>query len=277
MRAIILILLLFMSSKSFAFQRCAVEDVNPAQKFFVDIQTQLLSTSRKLMTTNISQPKIIPVVFHVIEKEVDATALDAQIDVLNSSYALTGFKFELENVNFVDTNEWSNASYGSYEERDMKTTLRVGDASTLNVYVLPSLGWLLGWATFPWEYKMKPEMDGVVIARGTLPEGDLAPFNEGATLTHEVGHWMGLFHTFQGGCYGDGDMIDDTPAQGSASSGCPIGNDTCPRQQGLDPIHNFMDYSDDACMSEFTQGQIVRMNSSFETYRKSLISVISKL
>lgn len=68
-------------------------------------------------------------------------------------------------------------------------------------------------------------------------------FRKRSAKTNQVGHWMGLLHTFQGGCNGVGDYIDDTPAQASPSQGCPEGRDSCPDQPGLDPIHNYMDYS----------------------------------
>lgn len=224
----------------------------------------------------------VRVYFHVLragnaaaDGNVSDRMIADQIAVLNNSFSgatggeATPFRFELAGITQSTKPEWFTMGAGTPAEKAAKRGLKTGGAKVLNVYTAAPADGLLGWATFPWDFAQQPKLDGVVIHHASLPGGSLAPYNLGDTLTHEVGHWLGLFHTFQGSCGKTNDTVGDTPAEKDPAYRCPIGRDTCKaaRHPGLDPVENFMDYSDDACMYHFTPGQAARADALSQFYR----------
>jgi hypothetical protein len=190
--------------------------------------------------------------------------VSAQMNVLHQAFNLT-FNYTVDKT---ENCNWYNLKSGGKAEKDMKKALRKGSCDDLNIYTANLQNNLLGWAYFPSNCSGRNVyLDGVVLLDQSLPGGNAEPYNEGDTGTHEVGHWFGLYHTFQGGCTGSGDFIADTPAEASAAFGCPTGRNTC-SSPGLDPITNFMDYTDDFCMDNFSNNQFQRMNEQWGTYRQ---------
>lgn len=220
---------------------------------------------------------VINVYFHVINRgtgiangDIPDSMITSQINVLNAAYASTGWSFNRVSTDRTTNATWYTMTAGSSAESQAKAALHRGSADDLNLYTAAPAGGGLGFTTYPWDYARNPSKDGVVVLYSSLPGGTAAPYNLGDTATHEVGHWMGLYHTFQGGCAANvntgGDFVSDTPAEKTPAYGCPTGRNTC-TSAGNDPITNFMDYTDDSCMNTFSAGQNTRVDSMFTTYR----------
>ncbi|KAJ8690645.1 hypothetical protein PTI98_012056 [Pleurotus ostreatus] len=227
--------------------------LNKESSFTVSVHWHVVSQNSTVRGGNI--PCVKPRRFFGQDGDlcVSDSQITDQIKVLNDAYAYSGFSFELAGTTRTVNATW----FGKAEPERFTSGYYYG---------------LLGYATFPFEYGDNPKDDGVVIHYASVPGGNLDTYNLGMTATHEVGHWFGLYHTFEGGCDEPGDYVDDTPSESYEAFGCPIGRDTCDGE-GLDPIHtgtledNYMDYTDDECMTEFTEGQGQRMREQSWTYR----------
>ena len=226
----------------------------------------------------------IPVWVHVIDQgsgfangEVPEDMIRAQVRVLDDSFsgrtggAGSGFGFELAGVTRTTNPTWFQSMATDFElELQIKQTLRRGGPETLNIYTVDG-GPYLGFAYYPTVLTAPAyaALDGVVLDWRSLPGGTFEIYSEGDTAPHEVGHWLALYHTFEGKCSVKNDFVADTPAEFAPAFLCPVGRDTCTgtSRPGLDPIFNFMDYTQDSCMYQFTPGQVQRMQAAWTAFR----------
>ncbi|KJZ69161.1 hypothetical protein HIM_11450 [Hirsutella minnesotensis 3608] len=267
------------------------EMMNPPEEL-IAVAKQFQNEELSDLSDNRDQGPIkVDVYMHVVTGNEEAQARGSMA-VLNNAYNGT-FSFSLKDTNRVINATWANAKYTSNDAQLMKRSLRKGDNSALNVYILDGFykanGGTLGTARFPIMLN-NPDglqqdgttMDTAALPGGTDPEpllGNTWDFGLGITAVHEVGHWLGLFHTF-GNITGGADcndtrrddMIDDTPwyIGDMTFQDCeetPEAPDTCPEFPGKDPIYNFMSYGLDKCLREFTPGQMQRARQMWNKFR----------
>lgn len=238
----------------------------------------------------------IPVVFHVIHNgeavgsgnNISLTYLNAQMDQLNNDFrkiagtsgdnsnpvgADTEVSWVLDSVNRIDRNTagFSAPPYTTnYIENTIKGATYWDPDSYCNIWVVPISGGILGYAQFPSQSGLgglgndegPASTDGVVVLTSsvgstTTPYPGGGAYNKGRTLTHELGHWLGLRHIWgDGGCSVD-DYVTDTPTSDGANYGCP-NTSSC---GSTDMVENYMDYTDDSCMNIFTSGQKSRIQT----------------
>lgn len=222
----------------------------------------------------------IEVAFHVVtggeEGKMGEEVVTTLLDNLNWAYRETPFRFRLRSVDFTDNKAWfEQCALGTETEAAMKENLAVEPDHVLNIYSCRPVGGkvppgTVGIGSFPWKDVDKPWLHGVVIDPSALPTGHSQPGrHRGLTVAHEVGHYLGLIHTFQGGCQ-DRDDVADTPAQSGPTMKCMARIDSCPDQPGMDDVQNIMNYTDDDCMAHFTPGQIERMVKAVREFRPGL-------
>ncbi len=256
----------------------------------------------------------IPVVFHVIHNSGLENITQAQVNdcirVLNEDYRkmagtnggvstdtrATDVEFEFRLAQFEPNgtptdgvNRILNAT-NTINARDAAKALSYWDSKKyLNVWVVSTIassgqteGTVLGYAQFPGGGAATT--DGILVRADNI--GAIGfQFQQtqwGRTVTHEVGHWCGLFHPFQGGCSGAlssdcslaGDRVCDTPPVAKSTAGCPTNQNSCTNDSPdlPDNVRNYMDYADGTCMNMFTAGQVTRMKSLMSQFRSAIYS-----
>lgn len=255
---------------------CASSFTNPAASYAVGIVYE------------------ISVVVHIIQHSDGRGAMtdaqvQSQIDILNEDYQAlpgtlgaqgqtVGIRFVLAGITRTTNDTWFDDG-GNYWD-----TLAQDPQHYLNIYT-NSGGGSLGYVPFlPADGPAGTAEDRVVIDWQYFGRNSVggAPYNQGRTTTHEVGHYLGLEHPFapENGscpigtapsCYSNGDYICDTPPQSSANYDCPSNDSSC--GSGFSPVNNYMDYMNDTCMTTFSTEQVRRMRCSLVGYRSQLYRV----
>ncbi|WP_420547715.1 zinc metalloprotease [Curvivirga sp.] len=259
----------FSSAKALT-RKCGVK--TPPLNVRRKVEGQLKAFRMHSMSMLTNKKIVIPIHYHIIhagsEGKISEKDIAAQTDVLNKDLQPYGITFTQKAVDYYDNEDWYVADMIDH----VKAKLGKDPTSCLNFYSSGLLqSGLLGYATFPWDKKDLGLMDGVVCNASTFPNGE-EPYNLGRTATHEVGHWLGLFHTFQDGCSGNGDEVADTIAHDQPDYGCPSQS----KQQACDgksfsPLNNFMNYSDDQCLTELSEGQMARIKEMVGKYRPEFL------
>ncbi|CAD6927130.1 unnamed protein product [Tilletia controversa] len=202
----------------------------------------LIASQREQEGSHRAAPRVVQVHVHVISSgskgNISSARIQRQMAVLNSDYSQANYRFKLASTSHTDKAAW----YGTIQDEttpsglDMKKALHRGGKADLNLYVTSLASGLLGYGTFPWF---------LTLAFLSFPH---SPF-QGETCASNPG-----------------DYVSDTPKQRDPTYGCPKSKNTC-SSAGADSIHNFMDYSDDACMQKFTAGQVTRLHVVSSKYR----------
>ena len=214
------------------------------------------------------------------DKNTSNRTVERQMSVLNRAFAgrtskpaaQTPFRFRVRSIDRTRNTDFYNWKFQD-DDKAAKKQLHRGGFDDLNIYIADLSGGLLGYAYYPGLARKKLFRDGLVVHKESLPGGSFDLYDRGDTATHEIGHWMGLYHTFEGSCGPNGDFVTDTPRQLADSNvyKCDEELNTCGENPGdnplTDPVHNFMNYTSDRCMDRFTRGQRDRMELSWVAYR----------
>ncbi|KAJ9484497.1 hypothetical protein VN97_g8873 [Penicillium thymicola] len=300
--AVLVTLFLQVRCSPFVLQKrgaCATED--PGADFLHALGRLKSDEADPALSQGRKAPIEIETWFHIVSSKSESSQvtddmINSQLSILQQSYADSGISYRLQGVTRHVNDKWASNA----DDVAMKATLRKGSYRTLNVYFQTDLqaspgqdgrafghrgaatnsdlaSSVLGFCTLP-DSSVNASSpashyvkDGCNVLTKTMPGGSLDLYNRGGTAIHEIGHWNGLLHTFQGeSCSVDdpGDHISDTPQQSTPTDGCPAKKDSCPDSPGLDAVHDFMDYSSDVCYESFTPRQGERMRNMWASMRE---------
>lgn len=266
---------------------------------FIKVQSQSHQSNRENAGTLIKIPVVVHVVYKTDAQNISDAQIKTQIDALNRDFrrlnadtvntparfkALSAdvqIEFALATADPAGrattgiVRKKTNVGFWTYDDKIKYSKQGGDDAWDAKSYLNMWVGNLSGLQAYTSVLGCKAELDGVVVCSNVFGTMNvLGQFNMGRTVVHEVGHWLGLKHIW-GDTYCGDDLIDDTPKQGNFTSGCPNGFlSSCDNGALGDMYMNYMDYTNDACLNLFTQGQKNRMRSMFNEGgpRNSLLS-----
>ncbi|OFY67565.1 MAG: hypothetical protein A3H98_03515 [Bacteroidetes bacterium RIFCSPLOWO2_02_FULL_36_8] len=263
------------------------------EKFERTVQNYLRQNKSQRNSAMPQSLKIIPVVVHVVHnggtENISDAQIQSQMDALNEDYrkmpgtagdgagADTEIEFRLAKkdpqgrcTNGIVRIKSTLTSHQNYQRADLAKLSSWDATRYLNIYVVKTIsGGTAGYASFPGG---PTDQDGIVVMHTYFGRTGTASSSLGRTPTHEAGHWLGVYHTFQNGCGTDtcteGDYVCDTPPAANPNYFCPVIN-SCSNDfpDVKDQIENYMDYSDDNCKNMFTSGQKERMYATLNTER----------
>lgn len=298
-------LIITATSEAQTLKPCYFDDYKNKHKSFILDAEQVIQTALKNNITSkrngLHNPNlsIIPVVVHIIHgggaENISDSQIFSQILVLNEDFRKlpgtnghgkgvdTDIEFCLASkdpygrcTNGIIRIESTLTDHQTYQRSELKKLSFWDNSRYLNIYIVKDINngsGTLGYSSFPGGPAAE---DGIVVRHNYFGTSGTASGGVGRTTTHEVGHWLGLYHTFNGGCgtdtCTDGDFVCDTPPVANPNFGCPSGVNSCNNDSQPDLIENYMDYSSGSCQNMFTTGQKSRMVATLSSIRKDISS-----
>lgn len=244
------------------------------EKFIEELSSQNSSINEKLINVK------IPIHIKLLNIEVNNEILDkinTQIKIINSEFLKHGISFfqaKIENI--TDIQMVSDDNHLQHKLKYLESFIDKNSQSSneyLNLYITDLHG-IINLAGMPFPNSIEKSSittssNYIIINKESLPGGTLKPYNEGKAIFDVIGHWLGLYHTFTGGCDKPGDYVEDTPAHLNPTYG-PIIQKACNESEFL-PIHNYMNYVPDSLMNNYTRGQVQRMKICLFLFRNQFL------